>query len=52
MEFIFCWVSELYQLKGVSDTRSSAEWITAVREDEELTEEEKELLYFGGSELS
>lgn len=36
----------------VSDTRSGAKLITAVREDEGLAEEEKELLFSGGNELS
>lgn len=50
VESIFC--HELSWLKGVSDTRSGAKLITVVREGEELAEEEKEHLYFGGNEMS
>lgn len=46
---IFC--HKLSWLKGVSDTRSGAKLLTAVRKDEGLAEEEKECLYFSGSEL-
>lgn len=50
VESVFC--HELSWLKEVSDTRSRPRLITAVREDEGLAEEEKELLYYGGNEVS
>lgn len=49
MESNFC--HELSWLNGVSDTRSGAKLLTAVREHEGLAEEEKGCFYFGGNEL-